>query len=182
MSDKGSVFRLSSEDWGDFSYQLSKETDLGAALASAAFLDDLLAALIEAFLVDDRGILRKLLTGPTAPLGTLNARILASYSIGLISQDESHDLAIVREVRNQFAHLPRTISFDTPSIAKAIAKLTIPHLVPNEAFDTSKLSNRQLFINATSMIATFLDKRRRVIRDRRVSAPKFYIELTDKPA
>ena len=182
MSDDGSLFTLHPDDWGDLSSQLGKETDRGAALVGAAFLENLLGALVEDFLLEDHKTTKKLLKGPLAPLGGFYSRIIASYSLGLISEDEMHDLDIIREVRNDFAHKAKSMSFSTSIVRTKLENLRVPHLVPDDVFDTSTLKPRQLFINSVSMIATFLDRRRRGIADRRQPAKKFLIELVDKPA
>jgi len=39
-----------------------------------------------------------------APLGTFSARIKTARALGLITEDERHDLDILRDLRNAFAH------------------------------------------------------------------------------
>ena len=57
----------------------------------------------------------ELLEGGNAPLGTFSARINACYFLGLISDDEHHDLNQMRRIRNAFAHDFHT-SFETESV------------------------------------------------------------------
>ena len=183
MSDEKSLFTLHPDDWAELSSQLGQETDRGAALVGAAFLENMLGALIEDFLLDDRKITKKLLKGPLAPFGNFHSRMIASYSLGLISADELHDLDIIRDVRNDFAHTAKSMSFSTSSVRTKLEKLRVPHLVPDGIFDTSTLKPRQLYINSVSMISTFLDRRRKNISDRREPAKKFFIQaVADKPA
>jgi mannitol operon repressor len=94
----------------EFLGEFNKETARGAALAAAAFLDDLLAGIINAFLVanDSR---QKLTEGFNAPVGTLSARIAACHAMGLISEVEARECELVRKVRNEFAHKVK-MSFD----------------------------------------------------------------------
>jgi mannitol operon repressor len=86
-----------------FLEELNKESDRGAALVSAAMLDDMLEKIILAFLIDSKDT-KKLLSGLNAPLGTLSARIIAAYSLGLISEGEYDECNWLRLVRNEFAH------------------------------------------------------------------------------
>ena len=91
------------KDFNAFLEELNKESDRGAALISAAMLDDLLEKIILAFLIDNKES-KKLLSGFNAPLGTSSARITASYSLGLLSEEEYEECDRLRQVRNEFAH------------------------------------------------------------------------------
>lgn len=180
-TQKDPLFVIHPEDWADFVNQLSQESDRGAALVGAAFLDHLLAALIEGFLIDDRKSLKDVLEGHFAPLSSLASRISMAFSLGLISEDEQHDLDLIRKVRNVFAHELTSSAFSAGKIEEILSKLRIPRLVPEGLYDVEQLEARMLFINATAMLATFIDKRRRIISDKREPARKFYIEISDSP-
>jgi hypothetical protein len=54
---------------------------------TAAFLEDRLQELIQAFLIENEGS-AKLFAGPNAPIGTFSSRIAAAYSLGLVTQGE----------------------------------------------------------------------------------------------
>lgn len=82
---------------------LKNESDRGAALISTAMLDDILASTIRAFILDSP-TKDDLVIGFNAPLGGFAARILAAYSLGLISKREYHECERLRKVRNEFAH------------------------------------------------------------------------------
>lgn len=101
----------------------AKETDRAAAIVAAAMLDDSLANLLEALLVrpdkDERSIVR----GDQAPLGTFSARINAAHQLGLISRYFVRDLHLIRKIRNDFAHNPQDLSFDTSSVKGRVAAL-----------------------------------------------------------
>jgi len=107
----------------EFLGEFNKETARGAALAAGAFLDDLLGAIINAFLVlnDSR---RKLTDGFNAPLGTLSARIAACHAMGLISDGEARECELVRKVRNEFAHKVK-MSFDDEKVRGLCSLMTM---------------------------------------------------------
>ena len=182
MSEEESLFVVRRDDWSEFASQLSKETDRGAALVGAAFLDHLLGALIEEFLIDDKAIRKKILKGPLAPLGGFYSRIIASYSLGLISEEEYNDLDIIRNLRNDFAHKIQSLSFSSAAVKKKLKDLRVPHLVPKKVFDTSTLQPRQLFITSAAMISTFLERRRIDLTDKRHPAKKFHVKEVEKIA
>lgn len=94
--------------------EMNKESSRGMVLVSSALLDEHLAECIRARIVDSRDVDR-LTDSFNAPLGTFSARILAAYALGILSEDEFHDLEIVRKVRNEFAH-QITTGFDNQSV------------------------------------------------------------------
>jgi hypothetical protein len=58
-------------------------------------------------------------------LGTFSGKILIGYHIGAISSDAHHDLRIMKDIRNDFAHDFSPLSFASEDIAKACGKLTL---------------------------------------------------------
>jgi mannitol operon repressor len=90
-------------EFNAFLEELNKESDRGAALISTAMLDDLLEKTILSFLLENNDT-KRLLSGFNAPLGTFSSRILAAYSLGLISEEEYDECNWLRAVRNEFAH------------------------------------------------------------------------------
>jgi mannitol operon repressor len=98
----------------EFLDEFNKESARGAALAAAAFLDDLLRDIINAFLLSNDSR-RKLTDGFNAPLGTLSARIAACHALGLISDQEARECKLIRKVRNEFAHKLK-MSFDDEKV------------------------------------------------------------------
>lgn len=69
---------------------LNAESDRGAVLIAAAMLDD--------------EETKRLLEGFNAPLGTLSARILGAFALGILSEREYRECERIRKIRNVFAH------------------------------------------------------------------------------
>lgn len=114
------------KDFSEFLTEFNKETERGAALAAAAFLDDLLGRVISNFLIsNDSG--HALMDGFNAPFGTLSARIAACHAMGLISDIEFRECEIVRKVRNEFAHKVK-MSFENDRVKSlcALMKGSVP--------------------------------------------------------
>jgi len=82
---------------------LNKESERGAVLIAAAMIDDFLERSILAFLVEHQDT-KKLIEGFNAPIGTLSARTLAAFALGLLSESEYRECERVRKIRNVFAH------------------------------------------------------------------------------
>lgn len=104
---------------------LSEETHRGAALVGAAYLDDLLAALLRTVFIEKCA---DELLGRERPLGTFYARICLAYSIGLLDEDDYNDLHIVRDIRNAFAHLYDDLSFESESVRAKCDKMHLGQL------------------------------------------------------
>lgn len=106
-----------------------KETDRGVALLGAAFLDDVLDVMLRAAFVEDAEAVSRIL-GPGRPLESFGARAHLAYCIGLLSRDIYHDVNLIREVRNDFAHRQPT-SFEAPDIwRKCQQLLCVTILIP----------------------------------------------------
>ena len=79
------------------------ESERGIVLINATILDDVLKQSIESHLVGHKDV-KRLTEGFNAPIGILHSRILLSFAIGLISEDEYKQLELIRKIRNEFAH------------------------------------------------------------------------------
>ena len=104
----------------------SRETDRAAAIVAAAMLDDGLATLLGAFLVEPRKAGESIVDGEQAPLGTFSARINAAHQMGLISPYFARDLHLIRKIRNHFAHSADHLTFETPEVRDRVAELEKP--------------------------------------------------------
>jgi DNA-binding MltR family transcriptional regulator len=101
---------------------LGQLDERGLVLSLAAFAEEALGDLIEAFLI--RGDpAKQLLEGFNAPLGTFSARIKMAYSLGLVTKRQYEDLEQLRRIRNEFAHNWEPISFNDQKIAAHIRAL-----------------------------------------------------------
>lgn len=120
----------------EFRTSISQETDRGAVLMSAAFLDDRLKQLIEARLVEDKKICSQAFDF-NGPLGTFSSRINFSYLIGILPKNARADLHTIRAVRNQFAHYAAPLRYEDEKVASLCEKLTF-HGVKDAAEPGSK--------------------------------------------
>jgi DNA-binding MltR family transcriptional regulator len=115
---------MTSDMWLEaISKAFSIDSDRAAAIVAGAMLDDALKALIEAILVKPIKKEHSILHGDCAPLGSFSARINAAQQLGLISNYLARDLHVVRKIRNEFAHHPLELTFESPKIRDLIAVL-----------------------------------------------------------
>jgi DNA-binding MltR family transcriptional regulator len=101
---------------------LGQLDERGLVLALAAFAEEALGDLIEAYLIPGDPA-KQLLEGFNAPLGTFSARIKMAYSLGLITKHQHADLDQLRRIRNEFAHNWEPTSFNDQKIAAHIGAL-----------------------------------------------------------
>lgn len=119
-----------------------KEDERGLVLSVAAFAEDLLGRLLDAYLRDGKAK-AELLEGFNAPLGTFSARIKACYVCGLISDEQYKDLEAARKIRNEFAHNWEGCSFSKQNVADLAAGMSDSRIskekakTPKERFDAA---------------------------------------------
>jgi hypothetical protein len=100
--------------------------DRATAIMATGFLEDLLAiAIVHKFRrVPSENQTTDLFTG-YGPLATLSARATLAFLLGVIGPDASHDLKIIRRIRNDFAHVITPITFESEEIASRCKSLKL---------------------------------------------------------
>ena len=74
------------ERFGKFFSALRKESDRGAALASAGFAEELLNKMLSSFLADVPET-KELINGFAAPIGTYSSKIKLAYVLGILDKE-----------------------------------------------------------------------------------------------
>lgn len=103
------------------SVELRAQTDRGAAIVAAAWLEDAISFALKNYLKSHAESWKRLFDG-SGPLATFSAKIDLSRLVGLITDGVRSDLHMIRDIRNEFAHqvAHRTaheqLSFDTQHI------------------------------------------------------------------
>ena len=119
-------------------------SDRVAAVACAAFVDDMLGVALSARFVrlgkewEDR-----IFTGPSAPLATFSSKIRLGFALGLYGPLTCADLDLIRNIRNAFAHTADPIKFVDPEITKTCNRLTTPHRAAKGALLLKNKSRRR---------------------------------------
>ena len=141
------------KSFAEFLEDFNRETERGAALAAAAFVDDLLLRIISAFLRPTEEAF-DLLMGFNAPLGTMQARTAAAHALGLISDEERTECDLVRKVRNEFAHKVK-MSFDD----EKVRGLCMSMKYRAKAYEGATVSTRGAFSTASVSLILNLTNR-----------------------
>jgi DNA-binding MltR family transcriptional regulator len=115
----------------EFLAEFQRESDRAAAVLGAAYLDDRLGVLLREKFVAVPAFVEELFRGQGG-LSSFSAKISICYAVGLMTRGASHDLHIVRKIRNDFAHKPHGISFKTKEIANRVNSLETLKLLHEE--------------------------------------------------
>ena len=83
--------------------EMGSQTDRGAAIIGAAWVEEAMTAAIEAYLYPSSKAWDGLF-GNYGPMSTFSAKIDLARLLGMVSEVIRADLRIIRDVRNEFAH------------------------------------------------------------------------------
>lgn len=109
------------EETESFFETFSHETDRGFAVTSVCYLDNALEKLIRAAYIEDPKV--SSLFKNNQILQTFYNKISVAYFSGLIEEPVYHDLMLIGEIRNRFAHgITANLRFSDESINKKIDK------------------------------------------------------------
>ncbi|MDN7419533.1 MltR family transcriptional regulator [Burkholderia dolosa] len=159
-------------DYMEFRRRLFAESDRGCALVAAAYLDDEITKLLRARMVDNKHNTDALLA-QGRPIGAFSAKIRVAYAMGLIPDDVLHDINIIRDIRNKFAHLHGPLSFDDPAIKDQCGALRIA------LRSHRKLPPKWRFVHVVTSVYTALSIESRKPRAQVASADPLYQLLGD---
>lgn len=132
---------------------LRDHDDRGLILSLAAFAEEALGRLIEAFMLPVQAS-KDLLAGFNAPLGTFSSRIKASYALGLINEEQFKDLEYLRKIRNEFAHAWEHVSLSQEKLASMVRNMSFSYLdddFPETSADKVRTSITALLTDLSSM-------------------------------
>ena len=115
------VPEMEREFYGDF--------DRAVVILQAAAVEIMLEEAIKALMIHRSSRdLSKEVFGFDRPIGTFSAKILIAYALGVFGRKTEHDLRLIRELRNGFAHVRKALGFSVPEIAAICANLYIPDM------------------------------------------------------
>lgn len=106
-----------------FYEQLRLESERGSAIVGAALIDDALKEMLKALMIASARKDDELFKSSYAPLGSFSAKIDVAYRTGLISPKVRKSLHLIRDLRNDFAHVSLQINFETQSVRDRIREL-----------------------------------------------------------
>lgn len=128
-----SYLDLNITDYHDVVEMFHSESDRGAAVLAASFVENYLAAYLRFFMIEDADV--EALFGGFGPLSGFSQRIEAAYAFGFLTASSRQDLKYVRKIRNHFAHHPMDASFEASPVRDFVEHLSIPEKIWADAGD-----------------------------------------------
>jgi hypothetical protein len=113
---------MTPEDFTAIIYEVGQGSPRAAAVVCGALLEDVLGRVLRAH-APLKPKQRKRLDGSGSPMPCRNISI--ARACGLIDDGLEHDLSVITEIRNDFAHAPRPMAFEEQSIADQCATLRV---------------------------------------------------------
>ena len=117
---------IDEQQWAAFFNELKSESDRGAAILAAVWIEELLTQKIKNLFSKGNSKARKNLIHNNGPLSSFSSQINAAYCLGWLEQDTYHDINLVRKIRNTFAHHLHGISLETAKIKDLINRFKTP--------------------------------------------------------
>jgi hypothetical protein len=98
-------------------------SDRAMAILMSAMVEDTLQAFLlfhmnEALTEDDE----RRLAGPEGVIGTFSSKIMLGFAFNLFGPTTRHDLDLIRQIRNEFAHTTRPLDFKLKEVEEACAQ------------------------------------------------------------
>jgi hypothetical protein len=95
------------------------------------------------------------------PLASFSARVAISYNLKVINSDQRHDLGVIKDIRNKFAHNYLPLSFDTNEINMLCQKLKLtiklnPPLSDRIGDDNKGKFVKSIIRNTTYIVTTMM--------------------------
>lgn len=145
----------------------NETSDRAVAIVGAAYLDDRLGQTLRAFFINRDKPTRELLS-TQGPLGAFGARIHLAFCLGLLDEDEYHDLGTIQKIRNAFAHQTGSLSFEEPSIAQRCDRLQLLKNSSSAALYLSYSRRDRYITTVAAIIAALATAEFHATNDRRV--------------
>ncbi|HVS39101.1 MAG TPA: hypothetical protein VMS17_26315 [Gemmataceae bacterium] len=148
----------------------SRQSDRSVAILAAAYLELHLRMAIEQRLLhvtdlrlpknknrDDKDIFYRLFDGVYGALTSLSAKVDIACALGIVSANTYHDLAIIRKLRNDFAHKPAKLIFRNPDVAAMCKTFLSPRTVRvvwgNNGEKRLARTPREMYLSAVNLMS-----------------------------
>jgi DNA-binding MltR family transcriptional regulator len=133
---------------------LGKETDLACVVIGAAYLDSLLASLLNTKFRTNTTISNKLLEPNKGALGNYQSRADLTYCLSLIEKEQYNDLCKIGEIRNLFAHNHLYLNFSEVEVQNKCAELKAWKALPTDG--ALRMIARNQFIISVAILSQML--------------------------
>jgi|GEM_PF-2825859 hypothetical protein len=134
--------------------QIKKQTDRGAAIVGAAYIDLVVREALTARMGDLPDIVT-LLFENRGPLQDFGARIQLAFAIGIIGRGAYLDLCIIKDARNAFAHSAEAMDFDHADVKARCSRLWFAKTIRYGEYPMPSTA-KERFIRTIELLADLL--------------------------
>jgi hypothetical protein len=128
--------------------EIQEQTDRGSAIVGAAMMEEMLSVVLQKRMSEMNRPHYDTFFGLNGPGGSLSNKIELFYAFGLCNDLLYKAMHDIRSIRNKFAHRIESLTFDDPSVAELVDRLSPTEFeLPNR---------RQKFIGLLSMILSLI--------------------------
>ena len=127
MTNTEKIYALPLECFKAFNSSLSEESDRARVIIVACWIEEFLKVRLMNDFSKGNAKARKALFSNNGPFATFSAKINAVFCAGWIDNDVHHDIQVIRNLRNSFAHNYNSVSLDEEEFRKRIESLRVPH-------------------------------------------------------
>jgi DNA-binding MltR family transcriptional regulator len=141
--------------------ELNSASDRAAGIVAATILERRLKSLLKRLLLDyaknSSTSIHLDMFRASGPFGSFSSKINLTYMLGICSTEAWRDLDYIREIRNEFAHIPGTNSFKSQRVAdlcRNLKKFEL-HIFPDDTKDAAMDISPKIFeANLTDQLAS----------------------------
>lgn len=142
--------------------EIDGSPDRIAAICGGAYLETALTEGLRSHLVGDQKAWDRMFSF-TGPLATFEAKIRIAYMTSMITDDFQHDMLILKDIRNKFAHDLTTSSFDIDQFRDRLRNLKSVNvgILAIEFVESRAATPRERFLSAVGEASHLLVSWRR---------------------
>jgi hypothetical protein len=130
----------------------SDDSPRGAAIVAAALVEDFLGGALRSKMIKMGPSDERDLFGSSGVLGSFSNKIKLASALGIIRGRTVHDLNVLREIRNAFAHTLLDLNFETPELVTMCKSFHCSIDLP----DVNNLTPREIFAACVDRLILFL--------------------------
>ena len=144
------------KDFLPYIERLGKESDRGRVLISTGYIEQLLKDVLQAYFIEGNSANSLFDEGA---LATFSSRAHLCHALGLISDDEYHDIQLIRKIRNHLAHKMHSSFEDSQVIDRCKLLLLKAHdygevvTSPSGQFQTAAVSVLSRLVNRAQYVS-----------------------------
>jgi DNA-binding MltR family transcriptional regulator len=126
------------------------DSQASTAIIFTSLLEEHLRAAMAVKMDKMNSRMEKILFEGYGPLASLRSKIDVALALGILTDNQYKNAHNIRKVRNKFAHTPKKLNFETPTIAEICKRLS--------TYDGKEMKLMNTFVKAIDELVEHLNK------------------------